>query len=477
MKNCFNGLFLLAMLLLPLMLDAQQSVYFQGGIICPTDSWKLVFYDEFNGNTVDPNKWINATTQIPNQSTVLIEPQNAIVNGGLLRLVVKNDNPTWNGSTYQYSIGQISSQWTYSFQYGRFETRCKMPHGGGFWPAFWMFGGLGTEIDVFEYGSFFPNTQNCTIHHWNSDNPSKDVANYGAPIVSSTVTDYSLDFHLFAAEWDPFYIRFYIDGAQVFQICRYDNLDGSHVTACDLASSVYVQIPSYPQGSPNKVQVIAGNSVGGPFNNNQLPNSADLPNEMDVDYIRVYQRTPQSGFTDLCATASVSGSDIVCSSNTYTYQYTGPIGTTAIWSLSPNLSQISSTSTSITVKANTSAPGPGWVKATFSPYDPCPQTVATKTIWIGAPASPVFSTVPARTLCVGSTENPAINFANGVTTYNWSFTGLAGGLILSPMGTVCSVEGWTAGTYFVKVSQSNQCGTSATESRSFKPHKPVVQKE
>jgi hypothetical protein len=44
-------------LLIDIAAVAQGSVFFAGGNICPTESWKLVFQDEFNGTSLDLTKW------------------------------------------------------------------------------------------------------------------------------------------------------------------------------------------------------------------------------------------------------------------------------------------------------------------------------------------------------------------------------------------------------------------------------------
>ena len=74
--------------------------------------------------------------------------------------------------TRDYTSARISTQDRYSFRYGRFEARLRMPVGRGIWPAFWALGididRVGWpecgEIDVVEYLGQEPTTATGTIH-------------------------------------------------------------------------------------------------------------------------------------------------------------------------------------------------------------------------------------------------------------------------------------------------------------------------
>jgi len=456
------------------MFGQNPTVVFEGGNICPTDSWKLVFNDEFNGTTIDQSKWFTAFPYDPNggvncqvcrthgSTQEIFLDQNVVESNGTLKLITRNDNPTWMSVTTPYSCGTIYSKWNFAFQYGSFVASCKMPAGAGFWPAFWLFGGIGTEIDVFEYGSKYPTNQHTTIHHWSG---STDVAQITNTV--NTGVDLSQAFHIYRADWDPFYIRFYIDNNQVFQICRFLNTDGSFVTSCNLNPGVYEVQTAYPQGSPNNVNIIAGSGVGGPFNDNNLPASSVCPSQMEIDYIRVYQRTPQAGFTDLCAAESVTGPDDICDGNQHTYQFNGTNSTNPTWNLSSNLQQISSTSNSVTVQVVPSASGAAWVQANFAQADPCSQTQFTKNVWIGSPAKPTFSVAAKTPICPGNTTTTSVGAVSGAASYNWSFVPVGGsggttsGLVLTPSVNTCGIDAIHLGTYQIQVSTTNACGTSA----------------
>ena len=101
-------------------------------------------------------------------------------------------------------------------KYGKFEFRAKLPTGQGIWPALWMLPQAETygawassgEIDVLEARGQEPTKVLGTIH-------------YGSrwPLNTHASTDYILPgrstiagFHVYALEWEPGAIRWYVDG-------------------------------------------------------------------------------------------------------------------------------------------------------------------------------------------------------------------------------------------------------------------------
>jgi serralysin len=107
-----------------------------------------------------------------------------------------------------YTSGVLTTETSFSQEYGYFEVRAQMPTNNGFWPAFWL---LPTdkswppEIDVFEQLSRDPNTLYMTSHDTTSTSQGK----------------YFLDttqMHTYGINWTKDYLTWYIDGVQVYQI-------------------------------------------------------------------------------------------------------------------------------------------------------------------------------------------------------------------------------------------------------------------
>src|SRR6185295_5266509 len=96
----------------------------------------------------------------------------------------------------------------------------KLPQGRGIWPAFWMLGADITsvgwptcgEIDIMENVGHEPAIAHGTIH-----GPGYSGANgIGAPFTLPAGQRLADDFHVFAVEWEPNVLRFFVDG-QLYQ--------------------------------------------------------------------------------------------------------------------------------------------------------------------------------------------------------------------------------------------------------------------
>jgi len=176
--------------------------------------------------------------------------------------------------------------------YGKFEIRCKIPSGKGFFPAFWMFGGTGTgtatEIDVFEIGGATPH------HHKVGFIKYHETEYLGAHQYAYEGVDFSLDFHIYSAEWDPFFITFLVDGDIVFKTSRFYTISGTEVTWCCVEPGIYNAQPFYPSGQNNMVGLIANLPIGSKKDEDDPNEDTPFPSQFEIDYIRVYQRDPPS---------------------------------------------------------------------------------------------------------------------------------------------------------------------------------------
>ena len=369
---------------------AQGSAFFAGGNICPVDTWKLVFQDEFNGSSLDFTKWKRyypcgpggndqcEFSRTHGSEQQVYKDNNVTVTNGKVILTAKKEYSTWYTSSRNYSSGMIHSTEPNDFMYGKFEIRCKIPS-GSLWPAFWLFGEDGSEIDIFEFLNLGPSNNQFGIRKWQAGSViGQDYHSYYG-------TDFSLDFHIYTLERDPWFLTFKIDNIEVWRANKFFQLNGAAVTWCNVAAGTYAIHSGWPTGPTH---VIANLAVG----QSPPPSQNIYPQNMEVDYIRVYQRTPQSGFFDLCTQNLINGNDKICSQGQYTYEYTGPnVGYINSWSSSSNIVIISSSANSLTIKAlNNSINGSAWIKANFTSSSPCTQSDVTKSIWIGKPENPVL---------------------------------------------------------------------------------------
>ncbi len=184
--------------------------------------WSEVWKDDFTGtalNTTDwsydtgagfDGGWGNNEKEYYTNTT-----QNVSVSGGYLNLTARY-NANYLGSGKNFTSGRIHTRNKHSWKYGRMEASMKLPGGTGIWPAFWMlaesspYGGWPTsgEIDIMEYRGDLTTKIDGTLHYGNaSPNNRYD----GSPYTLSS-GNFTTGFHLFAVEWEPNEIRWYVDG-------------------------------------------------------------------------------------------------------------------------------------------------------------------------------------------------------------------------------------------------------------------------
>jgi len=253
--------------------------------------WSLVWSDEFdgpNGSAVDSTKWGFDTGGNGWGNNELeyytSRTENASREGGML--VIKALKETFGGR--EYTSARLLTRNKFSQRYGRIEARIKVPYGQGIWPAFWMLGdNLSTagwptcgEIDIMENIGREPSTVHGTIH---GPNYSGDKG-IGAAYNLSSGQKFSDDFHTFAVEWEPNVIRWYVDGFLY-----------KTITAADPQLAGKTWVFDHP------FFIILNVAVGGYWP--LYPDSTTVfPQQMLVDYVRVYQRGTPSNvpvvFTD-----------------------------------------------------------------------------------------------------------------------------------------------------------------------------------
>jgi beta-glucanase (GH16 family) len=237
-------------------------------------AWNLVWHDEFGGSRLDPGRWTSAVGTSGNNELEYYTDRSSNVYLDQGMLVIRAAKETYTGTdgvTRDYTSGRISTKGKFAQRYGRFEARIRIPYGQGIWPAFWMMGD-GTErwpdrgeIDNMENIGREPFTIHGTMHGPGYSG-SKAI---GAPFTSSKER-FADDFHVYAVEWEPNAIRWYVDGS-LYQT----------VTPAALPAGArwVFDHPFY---------LLLNVAVGGTWPGNPDATS-DFPQSMLVDYVRVYQ--------------------------------------------------------------------------------------------------------------------------------------------------------------------------------------------
>lgn len=162
------------------------------------------------------------------------------------------------GITQPYLSGMISTEKTFTQQYGYFEMRAELPSGQGLWPAFWLYGTTSTSHDEIDVMEALGNNTGQVYQSMHS--------NVGGDSVNSVpISDYSTGFHTYGVEWSPTEITYFVDGQQTIQMAN-----------------------PFKDGSP--MYMIANLAVGGSWGGN-ADSATPFPATMQIDYIRAYQNT------------------------------------------------------------------------------------------------------------------------------------------------------------------------------------------
>lgn len=236
---------------------------------------KLVWSDEFNYTGVpDTTKWNydvgghgwgNNELQYYTRNT-----RNVRVENGNLVIEARKDSFQTNAFTSARLITKGKGDWLY----GRIEARAKLPQGRGTWPAIWM---LSTdwkygdwpasgEIDIMEHVGYDPEVIHGTIHT-EAYNHVKQTQKEGI----TTVPGAQSDFHIYAVEWRKDKMDFYVDEKLYHTVTR-DPKDDYKGWPFD-----------------QRFHLLLNVAVGGNWGGSKGVDESIWPQQMLVDYVRIYK--------------------------------------------------------------------------------------------------------------------------------------------------------------------------------------------
>ncbi len=241
--------------------------------------YQLIWADEFNDASLDTSKWtfeVNGNGGGNNEEQYYTDrPQNAHLENGCLVITASKEEFTGPDGTRRYTSARLTTQGKADWMYGRFEARIKLPTGQGIWPAFWMmpaksvYGGWARsgEIDIMEFIGSQPDTVHGTLHY--GDRWPGNVSSGGK--LTRPGEDFSLDFHVFALEWDAHEMRWYVD-EQLYQTQTRWHAAGER----------------YPAPFDQPFYLILNLAVGGNWPGSPAHDTV-FPQSMIVDYVRIFQ--------------------------------------------------------------------------------------------------------------------------------------------------------------------------------------------
>lgn len=286
-----------------------------------TGNWQLVWSDEFDGNAIDTRKWsleVNCWGGGNNEQQCYTDrASNAFLRDGLLHIVARKENYTGSSEnedapnylaaplrTLPYTSARLRTKHKGDWKFGRVEIRAKLPFGQGTWPAIWMlptdyvYGAWAAsgEIDIMEAVNLKTPTDAPDAPAGKLEARVHGTLHYGGVWPNNVYTGkpYELpdgknpadDFHVYAIEWRPGEMRWYVDDVHYATqtsdtwYSQHHDENGSPIAA--------------PSNAPfdQRFHLLLNLAVGGNWAGNVNQRGIDesvFPQSFMIDYVRVYQ--------------------------------------------------------------------------------------------------------------------------------------------------------------------------------------------
>ncbi len=242
------------------------------------EGYRLVWHDEFNEGATLGSDW---THEVQGPGWVNNELQTYVSGSADNKRVTELVDGKLNINCFKGSDGKIYSGRVYAkvsqgWLHGYFEARIQLPKGKGTWPAFWMmpvnnnfstnpWPGCG-EIDIMEEVGADPNIVSSSIHTqaYNHTISTQKTASRNIGTAES-------EFHVYACEWTPDYLKFFVDGTELMTFRN----EGTGKSVWPFTYAFYP---------------ILNLAWGGDWGGYKGVDEGALPVTMKVDYVRVFQK-------------------------------------------------------------------------------------------------------------------------------------------------------------------------------------------
>ena len=256
----------------------------------PAYSQSLIWSEEFNGSTIDPNNWTYDVGGggFGNQELeyYTARPENARIEDG--KLIIEARRELYSGK--QFTSARLKTHGRLAFKYGTIEARIKVPNlQNGLWPAFWLLGNnvgetpwpASGEIDILEMGNQTA-IQQGVVNRWVQAAAHWDYNGSYAGYWLSTTSPIALnlDYHTYSLSWTPQMLIAYLDGVQFWAM---DISAGASASLEEFHRPFFI-ILDLAVGGINFVQITDPAQI-----------TAPMPARMYVDWVRLYD----NGYTEL----------------------------------------------------------------------------------------------------------------------------------------------------------------------------------
>ncbi len=227
-------------------------------------------WDEFDGPTLDTNKWTVGMSWWQGRQPAWFNPQNVMVQNGQLRLTMRREEVPAEMTAkgyHDYSSAALHTKARSS--YGYYEVKARPMNSGGS-SSFWfaqedpkVSPGWGTEVDVFELcgkSAVHDRRYYMTLHVWATP---EEKRHWQAGSYWESPSRFAEEVHVFGFDWGREELRWYIDGVLVHTV---RNTHWHHPIFLIFDSET---MPEW-------------------FG---MPDDADLPSTFSIEYVRAWKRS------------------------------------------------------------------------------------------------------------------------------------------------------------------------------------------
>ncbi|GEM_PF-3345811 len=267
------------------------------------DNFDLPYLDmekwEINYQGCSSTDWTNTKQWLVNRRDNVPYTNNLAFQDGYLRIIDKYEPAyhtftVWHKdgsseevtSLFRFTSGEIISK--HFFHFGKYEIKCQIPSGDGYWPAYWMFGQdpgeVRHEIDVFEFYRNHNDWVRTDLHFCENSCPD----HHSGP-------DYSLANHTYSTVWEEHKSQWYVDNDLKRTVYRYEDrgILGDNLECDEIFLGKEAKEKNYYPFIP--VQIRCGLGIHSGYDGNAYHEPTYPPTEpfniMYVDYIKFSKRS------------------------------------------------------------------------------------------------------------------------------------------------------------------------------------------
>ena len=239
--------------------------YFPNQTFDSSDSSIIITRTDSVLNWVSGGGWGNNELQYYTNSSDNVRIENG-------KLIIEANNKSYKGSAYTSSRIKTKNSW----KYGRFEISARLPEGRGTWaagwalPSDWVYGPwpFSGEIDIFEHVG---HEQDFIVSSLHNIAHSGDVSRSDQQ-GKSRLENACNSFNLYSLEWEKDKIKIFVNNHLQLEYNKNDQ-----------------GWERWPFDQP--FHLIFNIAIGGSWGGLKGVDNNIFPSKMEIDYIRVYQKT------------------------------------------------------------------------------------------------------------------------------------------------------------------------------------------